>query len=63
MGIRDERSVVETELDLAPILTMEGEYNLTVTAVNSIGKGPASSPVMYMYQLNNDQRKVVCVSC
>ena len=60
MGMRDERPVEETKLDLSLALTIEGEYSLTVMAVNSVGEGPASSPVVY--QLNNDPCKVACGS-
>ena len=65
--------MVETELELSFIFTRDDEYTINVSAVNSIGEGPASSPVVYMPelnanqsnngQLNIDQCKFTCASC
>ena len=47
MGIMGEISVTETELDLIDTLETNGVYYFTVRAINSVGEGPASSPVVY----------------
>ena len=60
-GTVESRFVNVNELDLDSIIDDGGQYNLTVSASNMIGRGPASDSVVY--QVDDLLCKFSHVSC